>query len=474
MIPTTLRRSDALDALRGLAILLMVLSGSIHFPDPLPAWMYHAQVPPPDFKFDPNLPGITWVDLVFPFFLFAMGAAFPFGLTKRLESGVSLWTIIFQSVLRGLMLVAFAIFLQHTKPFLFSSDPTALDWVIGLLAFGVMFLLFMRHPASWSRQQGIILRSAGLVTGLVILTLLTFPDGTGFLITRSDIIIIVLANVAVFGSLLWVATRNNILLRLGVLGILMALRLTQSIEGSWNQWLWTASPFPWMYKLYYLQYLFIVIPGSIAGDLIHGWINQKEPEAAGTDGLSRNSMLMLFGVMVSVLVITVAGLFAREVLLTMAADAALLAFAYTLLRRGLSAYERLLTSLFRWGTFWLLLGFFFEAYEGGIKKDRATVSYYFVTSGLAVYCYIAFSIIADRFRKSAPIALLVDNGKNPMIAYVAGNVLILPILSLTSLNLLLNAMVVSPWLGFLKGVIFTLLVAFVTQFFTKKGLFWRT
>lgn len=468
------RRADALDALRGLAILLMVLSGSIHFPNPLPAWMYHAQVPPPDFKFNANLPGITWVDLVFPFFLFAMGAAFPFGLSRRLESGVSLWTIIFQSVLRGLMLVAFAIFLQHTKPFLFSSAPGTLDWIIGLAAFGVMFLLFMRYPKTISLQQGILLRSAGLVIGLLILALLKFPDGTGFLITRSDIIIIVLANVAVFGSLLWVATRNNILLRLGVLGILMALRLTQSIEGSWNHWLWTASPFPWMYKLYYLQYLFIVIPGSIAGDLIYGWISRKEPETEGTDGISARSMVLLLGVMISVIVITVAGLFAREVLLTMAADTVLLLCAYTLLKPGLSAYDRLLMSLFRWGTFWLLLGFFFEAYEGGIKKDHATVSYYFVTSGLAVFCYIAFSIIADRFRKTGPISLLVDNGKNPMIAYVAGNVLILPILSLTSLNVILNALVVSPWLGFVKGVIFTMLVALATQFFTKKGLFWRT
>jgi hypothetical protein len=57
------KRADALDALRGLAILGMILSGSIPFNDMLPGWMYHAQVPPPHHVFNPDLPGISWVDL---------------------------------------------------------------------------------------------------------------------------------------------------------------------------------------------------------------------------------------------------------------------------------------------------------------------------------------------------------------------------------------------------------------------------
>ena len=61
------QRADALDALRGLAVLAMVLSGTIARKT-LPAWMYHAQLPPPDHIFNNKLPGLTWVDLVFPFF----------------------------------------------------------------------------------------------------------------------------------------------------------------------------------------------------------------------------------------------------------------------------------------------------------------------------------------------------------------------------------------------------------------------
>ena len=66
------RRAYSLDALRGYAILTMVLSATVVY-GILPAWMYHAQEPPPTHAYQPDLAGLTWVDLVFPFFLFAMG-----------------------------------------------------------------------------------------------------------------------------------------------------------------------------------------------------------------------------------------------------------------------------------------------------------------------------------------------------------------------------------------------------------------
>ncbi len=76
------KRAFALDALRGYAIVTMILSATIAG-GILPGWMYHMQSPPPTHKYIIELAGITWVDLVFPFFLFAMGAAFPFSVRKR-------------------------------------------------------------------------------------------------------------------------------------------------------------------------------------------------------------------------------------------------------------------------------------------------------------------------------------------------------------------------------------------------------
>jgi hypothetical protein len=76
--------------------------------------------------------------------------------------------------------------------------------------------------------------------------------------------------------------------------------------------------------------------------------------------------------------------------------------------------------MFLCSIFWLVLGLFFEPYEGGINN--------FIT----------------------------------------------PMLAILSVDSLLPAMAVAPWLGFLKGLIVTLLMAFAVQFCSKQKLFWRT
>ena len=52
-------RAYAVDILRGLAIVGMVLSGYIAWNPDLPAWLFHAQLPPPSFVFDASVAGIS-------------------------------------------------------------------------------------------------------------------------------------------------------------------------------------------------------------------------------------------------------------------------------------------------------------------------------------------------------------------------------------------------------------------------------
>src|ERR1035438_1075911 len=128
------RRAYALDALRGLAILGMILSGQLPFGEKaLPPWMYHAQVPPPDHKWVATLPGITWVDLVFPFFLFALGAAIPLALTRRLEQGRPRWKVALFIAERGMLLAFFALYVEAIRPHVISEHPSTATWLIGLL-----------------------------------------------------------------------------------------------------------------------------------------------------------------------------------------------------------------------------------------------------------------------------------------------------------------------------------------------------
>jgi hypothetical protein len=184
--------------------------------------------------------------------------------------------------------------------------------------------------------------------------------------------------------------------------------------------------------------------------------------------------MYLFLLCIVIIVLNLFGLYSRLLTLNLIGNIVLLSVGLIILKNNKSQLLDLYKKLFQWGTFWLMLGLAFESFEGGIKKDPSTLSYYLVTSGLAFMALIAFSIISDYWKKSRYINLLIENGQNPMIAYIAGSNFVMPILALSGLSTLLNYLLLNPWLGFLKGLIFTILAAMVTGFFTKKKIFWRS
>ncbi|OJU37877.1 MAG: hypothetical protein BGN96_03640 [Bacteroidales bacterium 45-6] len=122
----------------------------------------------------------------------------------------------------------------------------------------------------------------------------------------------------------------------------------------------------------------------------------------------------------------------------------------------------------------LFLGLCFEAYQGGIKKDPPSYSYFFVTSGLAFMALLGFSIICDFYGCVRSTKFLVMSGQNPMIAYVAGDLLIMPIAGLLGLTPLLHYFNADVAFGFLRGVMLTGIAVLVTMFFTRIKWFWRT
>lgn len=133
-------RLDEIDLLRGFAVIGMVFSGILPFNGALPAWMYHAQVPPPNHVFNPNLPGLTWVDLVFPFFLFSMGAVIPAVLPQTIEmKGIK--NTFLQLFKRFLVLLALAVFSFNFAPLRNISAGDVAD-VAGIAAYVGLFLVF--------------------------------------------------------------------------------------------------------------------------------------------------------------------------------------------------------------------------------------------------------------------------------------------------------------------------------------------
>jgi hypothetical protein len=255
---------------------------------------------------------------------------------------------------------------------------------------------------------------------------------------------------------------------------------------------------PWIYQCYYLQYLCLVIPGTIAGDLILKWTRGGTgPGAAPARAWSTGRYAAIAGLMLAMVLVVLTGLETRQVTdLTTdspgvfvlngenyfrpwAVPATLLAFGLCavggwLLRGPGDETERLYQQVFRWATYWLVLGLIFEPYEGGIKKDHPTMSYYFVTAGLASCVLIGFSVIIDRFQRRRWLQLLIDNGQNPMIAYAGINNFIIPVLYLTMGMSALGYLEGSPWLGFVRGLIIILLMAITVSFLSRRKIFWRT
>lgn len=458
-------RSNSLDSLRGLAILLMVLSGSVAF-GVLPGWMYHAQVPPPAHVFDPALPGMTWVDLVFPFFLFSMGAAIPLALHNKWRNTQNKFALLWSIFQRYLLLVFFALFTYYARAGVMSVSPSWKEYALSIGCFIILFLIYTRWESIWSSKRSMVLKGMGWVLALSFLGLYPFANG-GFDLYKSDIILIVLANMAFFGSLIWMCTGSKPAWRIAVLPFLMAVFLASDAVGSWNKWIYDWSPLPWMYKFYYLKYLFILLPATLAGE----WLMERLQSGDENRKMDCTKALYACICIWVILLCNLVCLYQRwlipNVLLT-----TLICIFLSYLSRGTfgGTYSKMRNA----GVYMLLLGLFFEAYEGGIKKDVSTYSYYFVCAGLAFLLLLSFLLLEEQGYLRGIFSFLAQSGRNPMIAYTAGNLLVIPLLGITNTATYLNSLETSVWGGLLRGILFTSSVAWITVLATKKKIFWKT
>ena len=464
------KRANSIDILRGAAVIMMVFSGMIPFAGTLPVWMYHAQVPPPAHHFNPNLAGLTWVDLVFPFFLFSMGAVVPFALPSKLAA-VGVFKTLQQTLFRSLKLLIFAVVTWQFHPW--RCDKTLGDFApfIGILTYIGFFLAFVKlKNIDNSKMLKInilgwfLIISAGVIIAV---------SGKKINPAENDSIIRVLANVYFVGIGIWILTRHNWALRLGIALVFLTQYLGGSTEGTWMRWLWKLSD-PWnLTSLMLLKYLLIFIPGTLIGDILSEKtpdsdnFSQKTPEnAANTEG-SLFSFLVTFGLTSTTLV----GLLSRQVELTFGIVLLFLAaaFSWIFLRKNTPQNRHLWTI----GALLLVAGFCAEPFQGGIKKDNATLSYFLITSGLATFWLWSLHIFTAKpraFFLSKIVEPIRLTGQNPLMAYAMAGFLIVPLMTITHFNTLFND---SAPLGVVKAVFITGSMVALTAFFSKKKIFWK-
>ncbi len=467
-----MKRIAAIDVLRALAIIGMVISGQMLWNAELPRAMFHAQLPPPTFAFNPAVPGITWVDLVFPFFLFSMGCALPMALRRREERGATWLQVTGSALHRFVWLAAFAILLGNTRMGRLSEQAPWVAALITLAVWGLFFVMFVRIP-SMDRKRNSLLNWGGFAA-LIGATLLYKPCfGAPTALGNSDIIILILASMALFGTLLWWFTRNNLPARLVVIGAVALLKMASSVEGSWCAWLWQQTPAEWLFRFEFMKYLCIVLSGSIAGDLIYARAIEARAEDRAERTQPRGRCLALIGVLVALFGVQMWGLFVRELGITVALSLLLGLLGVWIVRpldgRDGALYRALYYAILAW----LAVGLIAEPMEGGIKKDPATIGFFFVTSALAASVLLISLIGEEQFRvRLRPLEAM---GANPMFAYTASGYLITPLATLTTLSVAIEHFAkLTPWCGFLRGVLFALLVMAVTYPFTRKNYYWKS
>lgn len=545
-------RAHALDALRGYAIITMVLSAMEAF-SVLPRWMYHAQVPPPDHVFDPTIYGITWVDIIFPFFLFSMGAAIPLSLGRQHAKGESIMKLTWKTVQRWVKLTFFAIFIIHAFPFMLGYEQEWMRYAMPIFFFILLCLMFMPNPFGLSPYKARAITWSAYLVAVGFMLLQPYAGGAPFRLTDSDCIMLILANVSLTGSIIYLLTIGHPLRRLALLPFLVALFMAAHTANSWPAQLIHTSWLPWLYLPAYQEYLLIIIPGTVAGEWIAQWLekmkandtskglvdNYKKKSEAVLENVNplkggkgavlengnkvkndekavlenenkvrtrseemkekENALALPVALLsLALIVVNVVLLFGRHLVANLVATMVLTALTAWLLRSrrkagttGVEAAKQetsnqrsssapVSPTLHFWqrlssaGAYLLLLGLCLESYEGGIRKDDVTLSYLFVTCGLAFYALLLLTVVCDHWHVRWLCAPLEMVGKNPMVAYVSASMVIIPVLILTHIYPYIDALSSQPLTGFLKGVLLTALCMALTAWFTHKRWFWKT
>ncbi len=154
-------RIVSVDALRGFVMLTMIFVNDLD-EEKSPWWMQHFH--------GPN--GMTFVDLVFPAFIFIVGMAIPLAFLSRLNRGESIWKLMGHVVLRTVCLLAIGILMVNAESGASKSMmPRTAYWWEGLMFLFAILAFADIGPRKKDRRLQIINWSVRGVSAAVLIWL---------------------------------------------------------------------------------------------------------------------------------------------------------------------------------------------------------------------------------------------------------------------------------------------------------------
>lgn len=163
-----------------------------------------------------------------------MWAAFPLSAHKTIGKSNEKLFILKSALQRFIFISLFAIFSQQIKSWVLAENPSSIHQLLSILGNLLFCVIFVNFKPRYS----VLIRWVSFVVGLCFIYF--YRDHFSiFTLYKSDIILIVLDNMALFGTLIYAFTHDKPLVRLGILPFIFAFFMTgkESNEGRVKQFL---------------------------------------------------------------------------------------------------------------------------------------------------------------------------------------------------------------------------------------------
>ena len=134
-------RIVSIDALRGITIFVMIFVNELASVKNVPQWMKHMPA---------DADAMTFVDVVFPSFLFIVGMSIPFAFNARLIKGDSTRTICTHTLKRALALIIIGVFMVNAEYGYDASKMLIAPAFWGLLAYAMPIPIWNKYAKGFS------------------------------------------------------------------------------------------------------------------------------------------------------------------------------------------------------------------------------------------------------------------------------------------------------------------------------------
>ncbi|MBP1225097.1 DUF5009 domain-containing protein [Flavobacterium sp. 1355] len=153
------QRIISIDALRGITIFVMIFVNELASVKNVPQWMKHMPA---------DADAMTFVDVVFPSFLFIVGMSVPFAFNARLMKGDSIRIIWTHTLKRALALIIIGVFMVNAENGYDASKMIITPAFWGLLAYAMPIPIWNKYPKDFPVWLKYTLQYGGM---LVLITL---------------------------------------------------------------------------------------------------------------------------------------------------------------------------------------------------------------------------------------------------------------------------------------------------------------